>query len=458
MTCDKELIVVQRIGEGGNVDTRGTVISSNTDLKGETFGLFGSLTPNASVPQQYFNASARVNADLTATISPLQYWPGLQSASMKFFSWYPFSDANAPTTDFSNPGQMVLNYTANAVASGHVDVLAAVSGPAWVEGVNIHFYHTLTKVTFTFKKVAPAPDVVTIEKIEFRNVGTSGKLTVADIPAATTEHNKPDFIWSDVTTGNITSIPVGNKMVTDEATLIGDTFLMLPTDAFPATAKIIITTNCGEREFLLKDIVDAKPHAWESGEYINYNITVSNENYQFTATPLEWTDSPVNVIFDKQYYLRLSQNKVLTARNAATVNIEVKTNYDANPYTGYPVGVLLDDSGMETWATVHMNQVSASEGVMIAFLQVQSRRKELRTMRSVGADSRTAYWSLYWEQLMLAALGAVLGAGLCLALGWGTALGLGLTAAFAVLWLLGAHVALRRANSRHILKNRREVE
>ncbi len=42
-----------------------------------------------------------------------------------------------------------------------------------------------------------------------------------------------------------------------------------------------------------------------------------------------------------------------------------------------------------------------------------------------------------WEQLMLAALGAVLGAGLCLALGWGTALGLGLTAAFAVLWLLG---------------------
>ena len=59
---------------------------------------------------------------------------------------------------------------------------------------------------------------------------------------------------------------------------------------------------------------------------------------------------------------------------------------------------------------------------------------------------------------MLAALGAVLGAGLCLALGWGSRLGLGLTAAFAVLWLLGAYVALCRANSRHILKNRREVE
>ena len=43
MTCDKELIVVQRIGEGGYVYTRGTVISSNTDLKEETFGLYGSL-------------------------------------------------------------------------------------------------------------------------------------------------------------------------------------------------------------------------------------------------------------------------------------------------------------------------------------------------------------------------------------------------------------------------------
>ena len=95
---------------------------------------------------------------------------------------------------------------------------------------------------------------------------------------------------------------------------------------------------------------------------------------------------------------------------------------------------------------------------LLAFLQVQSRRRELRTMRSVGADRKTAYGSLFLEQLMLAALGAVLGAGLCLALGWGSRLGLGLTAAFAVLWLLGAHGALCRANSRHILKNRREVE
>ena len=362
MPCGK-LIVVQRIGEGGNAGTRGTVISSNTDLKGETFGFFASLTPASSTPEQYFNASAEVNPDLTATISPEQYWPALLGASMKFFSWYPYSGTDAPTANFSNPGQMVLNYTANTDVANHVDVLAAISEPAWSEGVSIHFYHTLTKVTFTFKKVDPVPDVVTIEKIEFQNVGKSGKLTIPNIPATTTEHNKPDFVWGDVTTGNIASILTGNNTVTEDAALIGGTFLMLPTDQFSATAKIVITTNYGEREFLLKDIADAKPHSWESGEYINYNLTISNENYQLSATPLEWGESPVNVILDGQYYLKLSQTKVLTAANAAVVNIEVKTNYNANPDIGYPAGAVLDKSAMESWATVDMTQISVLEGV-----------------------------------------------------------------------------------------------
>lgn len=114
MTCGKQ-IVVQRIGEGGT-GTRGTVISSNTDLKGEAFGFFASLTPSSSASQAYFNASAIVNTDLTATISPEQYWPGMLGASMKFFSWYPYNGTNAPTTTFSNPEQMVLDYTVDASA------------------------------------------------------------------------------------------------------------------------------------------------------------------------------------------------------------------------------------------------------------------------------------------------------------------------------------------------------
>ena len=181
--------------------------------------------------------------------------------------------------------------------------------------------------------------------------------------STTTKNNKPKFVWSDVTTGSIASTPTGNKTVTEDATLIGGTFLMLPTDNFSATAKIVVTTNYGDYEFLLSEIVTKNPHTWESGEYINYNFTISNETYQLSATPLEWGESPVNVIFDKQYYLKLSQTKVQTAGDAATVNIEVKTNYDAEPYTGYDAGATLDLNAMEDWATVNITPPSFSEGV-----------------------------------------------------------------------------------------------
>ena len=131
-----------------------------------------------------------------------------------------------------------------------------------------------------------------------------------------------------------------------------------------------VTTNFGDREFLFSDIIAKNPHSWESGEYINYNLTISNETYQLSATPLEWTESPVNVIFDKQYYLKLSQTKVQTAGDGVTVNIEAKTNYDANPDTGYLPGASLNKSAMDTWPTVNMTQTSFSGGVYTYNIQV----------------------------------------------------------------------------------------
>ncbi len=163
--------------------TRGTVVSSVSDLENQLFGFSASLTPAASATQMYFNEKARVNAGgITGTILPEQYWPALLGASMKFFSWYPYEGTYAPAATFANPAQMLLNYTADADAANHVDVMAAVSTPGWNEGVGIHFYHTLTKVTFTFQKKDPVPDVVTIQKIEFQGVPNVGKLTVGTIP------------------------------------------------------------------------------------------------------------------------------------------------------------------------------------------------------------------------------------------------------------------------------------
>ena len=170
-------------------------------------------------------------------------------------------------------------------------------------------------------------------------------------------------MWNDVTTGNIVSTLSSNNTVTDDKVLLGDTFLMLPTDQFSDEAKIVVTTNLGEREFMFKDIVATKPHSWESGEYINYNITISNTIYQISATPLPWDKNPViDVIFDGQYYLKLSQANVRLEGKGNTVDIVVKTNYNAIPYTGYPAGAQLTVTNT-AWSEVSLLNSSEANGV-----------------------------------------------------------------------------------------------
>lgn len=367
---DGGLIVIQNIAEDGNLRTKGMVVSSNADLKGETFGVYASFTP---VPSTYFNANATVNDDYSATISPRQYWPDESAGDLKFFSWYPYSGTYRPTVSFSTPGQMALSYSADASATNHVDVLAAISEPVWGNGVNIHFYHTLTKVSFTFRKENSAPDVVTINKIEFQDVGKSGQLTITDIPTFTSPA-KPSFSWSNITTGNIASTQNTNNTVSTTATQIGETFLMLPAETFSATAKIVITTNLGVSEFNLRDIVAADSHSWKSGEYINYNIAISDMVYTITAQPLEWNDNPVNVIFDKQYYLKVEQTVVELGSNAFTVNIKAETNYKSStdPNTGYRAGAFLasiEDPEVNVnsldldWVNVTMTETSTVGGI-----------------------------------------------------------------------------------------------
>ena len=379
---DCEQIVVNSVVDDGIGDTytytRGDAIDSSAEMRGKTFGIYASRTSNSST---WFTASATVSTtDQSAAISPPQYWPIDRNGSLKIFSWYPYSGTYRPTVDFTTPAQMAMSYSAHADAANHVDVLAAVSEPAWGSGVNIAFRHMLTKVTFTFKKVDPAPAVVTVSRIEFRDVGKSGEYVVTRIPDATTKNSKANFVWSNITTGNITSTPAAtDNTVTDTAKQIGDTFLMLPATAFSATAKVVITTSIGVHEFLLRDLVASTQHSWESGEYINYNVTITNGEYQINVQPLNWTDNPVNVIFDRDYYLKVSKTIIFLAANGVTADLTVETNYNGSPDTGYPAGASLATLAAPGtsvsnvslgWATVTMTPTSSSGGIYVYNIRV----------------------------------------------------------------------------------------
>lgn len=91
---------------------------------------------------------------------------------------------------------------------------------------------------------------------------------------------------------------------------------------------------------------------------------------------------------------------------------------------------------------------------LLGRLLLGRRAGELRTLRSMGVSPASAFWSLYWEQLLL----VLLGTGACLLLGEGSPAGGAWLLAFSLSYLLGALAAIRRSNRRHILKNRREQE
>ena len=95
---------------------------------------------------------------------------------------------------------------------------------------------------------------------------------------------------------------------------------------------------------------------------------------------------------------------------------------------------------------------------LLGRLLLGRRAGELRTLRSMGVSPASAFWSLYWEQLLLVLLGAALGTGACLLLGEESPAAGAWLLAFSLSYLLGALAAIRRSNRRHILKNRREQE
>ena len=93
---------------------------------------------------------------------------------------------------------------------------------------------------------------------------------------------------------------------------------------------------------------------------------------------------------------------------------------------------------------------------LIPFILIQLRKRESALMRAQGAAKRTAFFSIFWEQVMLCVPGVIIGGGIWLAFaGEPVRLGFILALLFALLWLAGAGIsalAINRGSVRTILK------
>lgn len=95
-------------------------------------------------------------------------------------------------------------------------------------------------------------------------------------------------------------------------------------------------------------------------QHVSYpGAATANDAYEgvvtLTAVVSDWKTNNGNTIFDGQNYLKLSHTtlSIATIRNSVTIIAE--TNYNANPYIGYPEGIVLDKEGMEDWCTADIS-------------------------------------------------------------------------------------------------------
>lgn len=65
-----------------------------------------------------------------------------------------------------------------------------------------------------------------------------------------------------------------------------------------------------------------------------------------------WKPNKSGVIIDGQYYLKLSKSNYTLGAQGNAFDLNVKTNYNANPSTGYPAGITFETGGTAPWAGV----------------------------------------------------------------------------------------------------------
>ena len=238
---------------------------SNFATINKNFAIFA--TKEGSTAANYlYNEQVKVDGTL---VNPVK-WKKSESSKLKFFAVHPAKDGSNPlvtTTSGTNP---VVNYSPEANAKEHIDVLVANTEAFNYDDyvsqkIPIRFSHATTAVYF--KVGSDLSYNQKVKKIEIRNVLGSGTYDIATktwTPSTTKKNFELEFNPGDEFPTNIS-----NKVMND-----GDgVFFMVPQD-IPADADVKIT-------FLSGNSVVAKiggnGKKWVAGTTRTYSISNSKD-------------------------------------------------------------------------------------------------------------------------------------------------------------------------------------
>ncbi|BBA29704.1 fimbrillin family protein [Prevotella melaninogenica] len=238
---------------------------SNFATINKNFAIFA--TKEGSTAANYlYNEQVKVDGTM---VNPVK-WKKSESSKLKFFAVHPAKDGSNPlvtTTSGTNP---VVNYSPEANAKKHIDVLVANTEAFNYDDyisqkIPIRFSHATTAVYF--KVGSDLSYNQKVKKIEIRNVLGSGTYDIATktwTPSTTKKNFALEFDSGDEFPTNIS-----NKVMND-----GDgVFFMVPQD-IPADADVKITFLSG-KSVVAK--IGGNGKKWVAGTTRTYSISNSKD-------------------------------------------------------------------------------------------------------------------------------------------------------------------------------------
>lgn len=311
--------------------TKAESIDNAEDLADKKFGFYAvNLSKKANLVDSYADVT-KENSKITATLNgATKYWPINPAERIKFFSWFPHEDTGKPIFD-NTAGSMTLKHQVVADAASQQDVMVAITTSTEQthgDPVAVHFYHTLTKISFSFKKANSGMKDIPLKKVELQQVNTEGTFTISDIPAFTSG-NLPEFPWSSTSRSNVSyTYPEGTNVTSTDNTKnpSGEAFLLLPDASFADNSQIVITLYDGLQEtFPLKEIT-IMPN-WKSGDHIHYIVTIKNPGCEVVPTVIPWTEEQYNWNIE-QRFLNISKSSVeINQMNGARITFSSNMPY-----------------------------------------------------------------------------------------------------------------------------------
>lgn len=277
------------------------------------------------------------------TYSPVVNWPGPATSRLAFFGYYPWTNqAGTPNPavamDAVDP-QMTIAYTVPASPAQHIDLMYTRKElTAGYDPVPLVFGHALTWLRFS-AAAENYDEPVRITKITVRDALTKGTLTVPDtgVPVWSFTDDKADYEMTVAGGGLIGSALTAAMAYVD--TPAGQ-MLVLPQEATGITIEVEATVGGVALPKPFVYALDGSA-AWQMNRIVTYRILLSNDEISVTTKVDDWTTNNVNVIYDGQWKLTVTKDRIGLAATVDNDWIVATTNYNTTTF-GYPVGLQID--------------------------------------------------------------------------------------------------------------------